>query len=322
MKGVSLYFAGGVILIFVLALLCAYTLVSGISYTIAALSFLGSIYVAFMLYREFVRNNRKLLHFCSALRNRDPSAVIPARRDNSFERQLNEEMMAIADLVRAQKQENAELSLYHENIMKVMTHELRNTITPIFSLSNVLLTENRDSGNPQLIEDLEIIASQSKLLQTYLDAWHRLASLPDPAKETIELAPFFQKFERILQGEEGYKKVSFRINTPFQIQADPNMLTLALLHIIRNGLQAIEGQPQGEVRIVIEKNLPCTIRIEDNGPGIPAELQTSIFTPFFSTKQTGSGIGLSMAHRIMQLHGGTITLHSQPGKTIFRLHFS
>lgn len=321
MKRVSLFFAGGMILIVVLALLGAYILVSGISYTIAAFSFFGILYIAFMLYREFVKNNRRLFHFFSSLKNGDASAVLLVRKGNAFEQLLTEEMNTIAELIRDQKQKNEELTLYHESIMRMMAHELRNTITPISSLSDILLKEICNSENSQLIEDLEIISSQSKILQAYVDAYHRLVCLPDPVKETIDAHLFFQKFERVLQGEDGYEKVSFHMNTDIQFRVDPGMLTLALLHIVRNGLQAIEGQTQGYVRIRIEKKNLCMIEVEDNGSGIPVELQSSVFTPFFSTKQTGSGIGLSMSRRIMQLHGGEITINSQPGKTIVLLRF-
>lgn len=321
MKRIDQFFAVGMISILLLALLAAYTFVSGVSYTIALLALLSILYIAFTLYRKFTGNNKRILQFFASLKNGDPSAITPMEEKSFFEQTLAEEMNAIANLVREQKQKNEEQSLYYEGIMKVMTHELRNAMTPVSSLSSVLLTENKHSDNSQLVEDLELIYSQSKILENHLDAYHKLVYLPVPVKETVDLNVFLQRFTRLLQGEEGHEKASIQTSTAMQIQADPNMLTLALLHVVRNGLQAVEDQPEGNVQIRVSKTNPHSIEIEDNGSGIPSNLQSSVFTPFFSTKSTGSGIGLSISNRIMQLHGGTIILNSQPGKTMFELHF-
>ena len=101
------------------------------------------------------------------------------------------------------------------------------------------------------------------------------------------------------------------------------MIVLALINLIRNALQAIEGQADAIVSVeALEADGRVYITITDNGPGISPELLSAIFTPFFSTKSGGSGIGLSISHRIMRLHGGDLTVDSLPGvRTEFRMTF-
>ena len=108
------------------------------------------------------------------------------------------------------------------------------------------------------------------------------------------------------------------------VKAEPfNLIVLALINLIRNALQAIEGQADAIVSVeALEADGRVYITITDNGPGISPELLSAIFTPFFSTKSGGSGIGLSISHRIMRLHGGDLTVDSLPGvRTEFRMTF-
>ena len=105
---------------------------------------------------------------------------------------------------------------------------------------------------------------------------------------------------------------------------DANLLTLALINLIRNALQAVEGQEDGIVRVDTCAGATghLLIIITDNGPGIPPERLSAIFTPFFSTKSGGSGIGLPISQRIMQLHGGQLSVSSIPNvRTEFRMEF-
>ncbi|MDD4515162.1 HAMP domain-containing sensor histidine kinase [Massilibacteroides sp.] len=321
MNRTNVYFAGGVIIVLLLALFGAYMVVSGISYTLAALSLLGILYTGFLLYKRFTKNNERIFRFLCSLKNADPSVIIPPEEAELHEQQFCHELKDIADIVRDHRQRYEEQTTYYEGIMNVMTHELRNGLTPISSLSSYQLSENKESNNSELIEDLELIHSQSKLLQSCLEAYHKLMYMPEPVKETVALDLLFQKVERMIQGEKNSNKVVFELNADWSVLADSGLLTLAILHVIRNGIQAVESIDNGVVTVRITNDKPYSVDIEDNGKGIPENLQSSVFSPFFSTKNTGSGIGLSIAHRIMQLHGGKLVFTSLPGKTIFTFQF-
>ena len=104
--------------------------------------------------------------------------------------------------------------------------------------------------------------------------------------------------------EAGSDRIRFSSAEALTVHADQNLIVLALINLIRNALQAIEGQADAIVSVeALEADGRVYITITDNGPGISPELLSAIFTPFFSTKSGGSGIGLSISHRIMRLHG-------------------
>lgn len=320
MKRTDIQFVVGVLLLSVLSLTAAIAFVYHI-YTFVALSLLLLFFVAAMLYHILTKTNKRMAHFLSSLRNSDLSVSVPDENASKTARLLAEEMNHIAGMIRRKNAESEEKSLYYESILKVMTHELRNAVTPVSSLSSFHLSRKSCEGNPDLREDLEIIYEQSKGMENLLKAYHQLAHLPEPQLTTIEPATFFKRIERQIQNEPGHEKVRFDTSVTGTFQGDPNLLTLLFFNLIRNALQAIEGVENGVVLVRLNEKHPNLIHIIDNGAGILPNLLTSVFTPFFSTKNTGSGIGLSISRRIMQLHGGEITVASRPGETVFTLRF-
>jgi signal transduction histidine kinase len=114
-------------------------------------------------------------------------------------------------------------------------------------------------------------------------------------------------------------------NPGMELFADENLIVQVLVNLLKNAIQANERNPKGRIKLVAGINperLP-EIRISDNGPGIPADIVDQIFIPFFTTRENGSGIGLSLSRQIMQLHGGTLRVHSIPGReTVFSMIFA
>ena len=212
-----------------------------------------------------------------------------------------------------------EKRLYYESILRVLTHEIRNSITPIRSLSADLLKYSDTYTPEQLREGLEVIHGQAKNLSAFLDSYHRLTHLPEPERTEVPITSLFRKMERLLCAEAGSDRIRFSSAEALTVHADQNLIVLALI----NALQAIEGQADAIVSVeALEADGRVYITITDNGPGISPELLSAIFTPFFSTKSGGSGIGLSISHRIMRLHGGDLTVDSLPGvRTEFRMTF-
>jgi signal transduction histidine kinase len=225
-----------------------------------------------------------------------------------------------------------------QNLTRVLRHEIMNSITPIASLTTTLGTILEEDLTPQngefLMDDetmgdlrdgLGTIESRSKGLISFIDAYRDYTSIPLPDPEEIEVASMIHKIQTLLK--PNLKKAEIEIQSHILpedliINADPKLLEQVLINLLKN---AIEASPKGsDIHIYAGKNdkdRPQII-VEDHGEGIIREALDKIFIPFYTTKKTGSGIGLSLSRQIMQLHHGTLTAESEPGKyTRFTLRF-
>ena len=192
---------------------------------------------------------------------------------------------------------------------------------PIRSLSADLLKYSDTYTPKQGGKVWRLFMGKRKNLSAFLDSYHRLTHLPEPERTEVPITSLFQKMERLLCAEPGSDRIRFSSAEALTVRVDQNLIVLALINLIRNALQAIEGQADGIVSVeALKTDGRVYITITDNGPGISPELLSAIFMPFFSTKSGGSGIGLSISHRIMRLHGGDLTVDSLPGvRTEFRM---
>ena len=225
-----------------------------------------------------------------------------------------------------------------QNLTRVLRHEIMNSITPIASLTTTLRTILEEDLKPQdqeflmdeetmgdLKDGLGTIESRSKGLISFIDAYRDYTSIPLPDPEEVEVASMIHKIQTLLK--PNLKSSDIRINSHIMpenliIHADPKLLEQVLINLLKN---AIEASPKGsEIHVYAGKNdkdRPQII-VEDHGSGIIREALDKIFIPFYTTKKTGSGIGLSLSRQIMQLHHGTLTAESEPGKyTRFTLRF-
>ena len=314
---------GAVSLIVLLSLVGSYLVVAGVSFFLACICFSLVFLIAFLVLRRVNGMNRQMSAFFEAIRNDDMATRYPERVDDPFLRASYVEMNRILALFQRNKEAAEERRLYYEGILRVMTHEIRNSITPIRSLAADLI-RYADAYTPEEArEGVKVIHEQAGHLVGFLDAYHRLTHLPEPERTEVPVGSLFRKLERLLHAEPGIERVRFHAPDDLVVFADRNLFVLALINLIRNASQSIEGQEDGLVAVEGEREQGrgC-ITITDNGPGIPPERLSVIFTPFFSTKRGGSGIGLSIAYRIMRLHGGDLTVESVPGiRTVFRLSF-
>ena len=160
-------------------------------------------------------------------------------------------------------------------------------------------------------------------LNTFLNAYHRLTHLPDPVQAKVPISSLFDKLERLLSSEQGSENIRYISPENIEILLDQNLITLALINLIRNALQATANNPEPQIRVESGKEVTFSfIQVTDNGKGIPENRLEDVFTPFYSTKKEGSGIGLPLSRRIMQLHGGELIVNSEPGEgTVFRMTF-
>lgn len=226
-----------------------------------------------------------------------------------------------------------------QNLTRVLRHEIMNSITPISSLTSTLREildhdlvkknthyELKTDGAEDLREGLNTIEGRSKGLIKFIDAYREYTSLPQPKLKTIRLMDLIEKVAQLLKPEIKKTNIQFDYSCDSEyltLQADEEMIEQVLINLLKNAMEALEPNPQP--RIILKgtyDNNAVIIQITDNGPGIIPEAIERIFVPFFTTKKTGSGIGLALSRQIMQMHNGTLTVESEPDvNTTFTLRF-
>ncbi|MBT3382514.1 MAG: ATP-binding protein [Prolixibacteraceae bacterium] len=216
-------------------------------------------------------------------------------------------------------------------LIRVMMHEIMNSITPITSLSESLAryfytdggikspSEINEKTIETTIRGLEVIREQGKGLISFVDSYRKLTRLPKPEKKHF-LAKTLIENINILSGSFEYSEsieIRFEVNPEeLEILADEKLISQVLINLVKNAFQANAENNNAKVKIwsgIGESGRP-EIRVIDNGPGITEDVLEKIFIPFFTTKENGSGIGLSLSRQIMQMHGGSLKVISTPGK--------
>jgi signal transduction histidine kinase len=212
-----------------------------------------------------------------------------------------------------------------DDMARVLAHEMMNSLTPIASLSQSLDGLLRAGGRTEEVAAaLETITRRSQGLLRFVERYRQVANLPDPQRQMLPLSRLLQGVERLIRPalEQRGILLECRVTPPdLAVRADPDLLEQALINLLRNAADAATGstQPRISVHCHIGSD-QLAIDVMDNGPGIAPAQREQIFVPFFTTKPGGSGIGLSLARRIAQAHGGRITvLSNEPRGSIFRL---
>jgi nitrogen fixation/metabolism regulation signal transduction histidine kinase len=222
-------------------------------------------------------------------------------------------------------------------LIRVLTHEIMNTITPITSISESILQYfkkgnelttpgafNIDQIN-NTAKGLEVIKEQGKDLMSFVQSYRTFLSVPEPDRSLIPADKLLERVKVLLDEQAETLQVAIEIIVApenLELFIDQKQITQVLLNLGKNAKQSLEGQENATIRFKagindLDKKY---IQVWDNGPGIPPELMDEIFVPFFTTKNTGTGIGLSLSKQIMRLHGGRIRVVSNEN-TLFTLTF-
>ncbi|MDP3001982.1 MAG: HAMP domain-containing sensor histidine kinase, partial [Bacteroidales bacterium] len=217
--------------------------------------------------------------------------------------------------------------------------EIMNSITPITSLSESLSRIYSTEGIPVLpekvtaktivttLQGLNVIKEQGKGLMSFVESYRKLTRVPEPEKKLFKVADLLNRVQILYSslGKSNRIELTFSLKDPdLEIFADQNMISQVLINLVKNALEANENNPNGKIIIVAgsDINLHPEICVIDNGQGITEENLDEIFVPFFTTRQNGSGIGLSISKQIMRVHGGYLKVRSVPNKeTVFCLSF-
>ncbi len=213
-------------------------------------------------------------------------------------------------------------------LTRVLTHEIMNSITPITSLSDTMLAMHRDIDS-SIRGGLETISDTGKGLISFVESYRRFTHIPTPEPSLFYVGKFIRRTVDLALLDNTRPGISITYDiTPDDliIHADEKLIYQVVINLIKNAMQAI-GSDRDDGRIVIrafcDTDQSVVIEVSNNGPLIPPEEADHIFVPFFTTKEGGSGIGLSISRQIMRLSGGSITMKSNPATamTTFVLTF-
>lgn len=214
---------------------------------------------------------------------------------------------------------------------RVLTHELMNSLTPVSSLADTATTmladlkkeTDSESDIGREVEDIhsavEAVARRSQGLLHFVENYRQVMRVPPPVISTFHIGDVFERTQRLMQSDLDERGITASFDVApaeLQIDADPDLLEQALINLIRNARDAMEecDQKEIEVRAGVNKRNRVEISVQDTGGGIPPEVAERIFVPFFTTKESGAGIGLSFSRQIMLAHRGTIDLDTEEGK--------
>ncbi|HEX2533975.1 MAG TPA: HAMP domain-containing sensor histidine kinase [Chitinophagaceae bacterium] len=222
-----------------------------------------------------------------------------------------------------------------QKLLSVMTHEIMNSVAPISSLAGTLKQRLQQSvgsmEDPSAVEDLELgietIRRRSEGLLKFAETYRNLNKITTLNLKKVYARELFGNLHQLMQPTFEMKDIELEIilkDPNLSMEADPSLIEQVLINLIVNAMEAVKDVE--EPRIVLSAdstlNKKVILKVADNGTGMPEELLDKIFIPFFSTKKSGSGIGLSLCKQIVMLHRGTIQVQSVEGKgTVFSIQF-
>jgi two-component system, NtrC family, nitrogen regulation sensor histidine kinase NtrY len=273
-------------------------------------------------YKSLVSNNIQLLFF---------RASMIRRKDEELK------LISIQDI--RHELESKELESYRK-LISVLTHEIMNILSPLTSVAKELYSlfnkELNQEKTPRVdetaiktaISGLQLINEQSDSLVNFMNNYRKISKLPQPEFISFSVSEWIEQLKIVYSGRMKENNIDLIISAEKslnEIIADKKLLNQVIINLINNAFDAVmENEGERKIEINILKNSPgrIIIKIINNGPVIPGELLEKIFVPFFTTKQGGYGVGLSISQEIMKMHNGSIVAFSSEGnQTCFILEF-
>ncbi len=245
-------------------------------------------------------------------------------------------LYSIAD-IKAELEEN-ELDSW-QKLIRVMTHEIMNSVAPITSLSNTLSRIFIRNNNPlpahevtekhvdNIIHGLGVIENTGRGLMRFVEDYRKLTKIPAPVFKPVQVNDWLHAFRILMRSrldEENIKLRIIRKGSPEELLGDEKLLNQVMINLVNNAIEALKEVENKKITISLSESSSGRLRISitDNGKGIPPEEIDKIFVPFYTTRENGSGIGLSLSRKIMRLHKGSISVFSKPhDHTSFVLNF-
>ena len=215
-----------------------------------------------------------------------------------------------------------------QDLVRVLAHEMMNSLTPICSLSEDIAGRLAGAHTPQteaeVIEAAEVIARRSHGLMNFVERYRRLTDAPAAVKVRTPAAEVVRDLDRLAAAMIGAEPIAYSSAVQpswLIIDADPDLLEQAMINLLKNAVDAVRGRDGASVRLTCAlEGDQLALSVADNGPGLPIDDPEGVFVPFFTTKEGGSGIGLTLARQIALSHGGRLEHRAaSPHGAIFQL---
>jgi nitrogen fixation/metabolism regulation signal transduction histidine kinase len=225
-----------------------------------------------------------------------------------------------------------------ERLLRIVNHEIMNSISPVNLLTASLIQLFQKGGKSiepwemdqekiaSTLLGLETIQKRGKGLMDFVESYRAITRLPKPVLKDVRAGVLFRGITNLLKADLEEKGVLIEMSVipeKLNIRADETLLEQTLINLVKNAVEAIKDQDDKKIQLeaFLHDNRPV-LSIADNGPGIPPDIMENIFIPFYTSHKGGSGIGLSFARQVMNMHHGSIGVHSIPGKgSTFSLSF-
>ena len=224
--------------------------------------------------------------------------------------------------------ENKELEAW-QNLTRVLRHEIMNSVTPIASLVSTMrdivqqeiqqVAHGSTETWQDLNEALEVVENRTNGLMNFVNAYRTFTSIPKPMLSPVMVLPLVQRITSLFAPtlkDKGIQLVYDIQPADLSISIDQDQIEMVLINLIKNAVEILEGQSQARIEIksaVDQTAQRAVLEVIDNGPGIEPNALEQIFIPFFTTKEDGTGVGLSLSRQILQMHGGVLSVESQLG---------
>ena len=250
---------------------------------------------------------------------------------------LKEEEYTLVSLQDIRSELDANEMTAWQKLIRVLTHEIMNSVTPVVSLTTAIkLMMEDEEGKPIPLDKLDeevgndiyrsvfAIENRGKGLLGFVNAYRDYTNPPQPELETVNLLSLVNENLQVLKASMAEVNISIdkTAREDLLVEADPKLLSQVIINLVKNAAEALAGKEGGSINLNVQRgDHQGEIVVADNGPGIPEHLVDEIFVPFFTTKEKGNGIGLSLSKQIMKAHGGDLSVKTSEAGTTFLLKF-
>ena len=262
---------------------------------------------------------RTMSGFVSSLELNDTTMRIDTGGDGEL-RRMSDAMNRISELYRRNLQELETRKLYYDRILRIMTHEMRNGITPLVAMTADMMEHPESYPRETIKEIARLMNGQVEGIRRFLDSYYTLTHLPEPEITTVKARDYFRNLRLMAEAELqnrglAINTVQYVVPEDMMLSIDPALMNQVMLNLLRNALDAVATIPNPRVEVVISvSDTHPYLTVSDNGEGISEKVMENLFQPFYTTKEGGSGVGLSICRQIVRRHGGELTIRSRVGK--------
>ncbi|MDE6549394.1 MAG: HAMP domain-containing histidine kinase [Muribaculaceae bacterium] len=256
--------------------------------------------------------------YVNALEMNDTTTRVNLGGDHEL-RKMSASMNRISDIYRDNMRELQTRKLYYDRVLKIMTHEMRNGITPIVAIAADMVAKPERYQGKKQYEASQLLLSQAEGIHRFLESYYKLTHLPEPKPESIKAGDYFNSLKRLFKAELVNRNmseeiISYTVPEDMTLNFDISLMNQVMVNLLRNALDALPSEG-GKIEIILtaSESHPF-LTVKDNGSGMTQNAINNLFQPFYTTKPKGSGVGLSICRQIILKLGGDIRIKSQEGK--------